>query len=298
MVIECVQRLAGFEHHEIGDVDDVVDAANADFLESGAKPVRAGTNFDAFHHARGVAGAKLRILELHFHQVFGARAGFSGSGEGQLERIAGEGADLPGDADDAVQVRAIGSDLEVVNVIGLGAAHVFAVRTSHRGVRGEDEQPLVPTFKAEFIRRAHHAEGFDAADFANFDGEWFLAGFPGKSSSGQAERHFIARFEILRATDDLALALAIVDAADGELVGFGVLIASDDLGDHDTFEAAAGFLDAFHLDPEHGKPFGEFFRGPGKVHVLFEPVKSDFHDALNGVGRACQNCFRNRRSFW
>src|ERR1035441_591322 len=47
------------------------------------------------------------------------------------------------------------------------------------------------------------------------------------------------RSEVLRAANDLALALTIVDTADGELVGIGVLVLGDDLGDYYPIEFAA-----------------------------------------------------------
>jgi hypothetical protein len=43
--IESMRRLAELQHHEIRDVDDVVDRANADALNFRAQPLRAGTDF-------------------------------------------------------------------------------------------------------------------------------------------------------------------------------------------------------------------------------------------------------------
>jgi hypothetical protein len=56
--IKGVQRLADFEHDEIGDIHDVVDAAQAGFFQEGAHPVRAGADFDAAHQAGVVARAQ------------------------------------------------------------------------------------------------------------------------------------------------------------------------------------------------------------------------------------------------
>ena len=89
---------------------------------------------------------------------------------------------------------------------------------------------------------------FHAADLADLDREGRLAGFGREAWPGQDQRHFVARLEIVRAADDLPLALAVVHPANGELVGIRMLVAGDDLGDDDPFEFAAEFLDAFDFD--------------------------------------------------
>src|SRR4029077_372222 len=43
--VKCMRRLAKLQHHEIRDVDDVVDRANTDAFNFRAQPLRAGTNF-------------------------------------------------------------------------------------------------------------------------------------------------------------------------------------------------------------------------------------------------------------
>src|SRR5260370_11537361 len=40
-----MRRLAELEHHEVRDVDDVVDRANTDAFDSCAQPLRAGPDF-------------------------------------------------------------------------------------------------------------------------------------------------------------------------------------------------------------------------------------------------------------
>jgi hypothetical protein len=38
--------------------------------------------------------------------------------------------------------------------------------------------------------------------------------------------------------------------------------------------------DVIDLIAEHGDAFGQFLRRSGKIHVLLEPVKSDFHSEV------------------
>jgi hypothetical protein len=109
----------------------------------------------------------------------------------------------------------------------------------------------------QFLAGTHHAVGFDAADFADFDGERASRRVGGEGGAGQDERDFVAGLEVLGAADDLAFALAVVDAADGEFIGVGMFVAGDDLGDDDAFELAGEFADLLDLGAEHGEPFGE-----------------------------------------
>ena len=74
----------------------------------------------------------------------------------------------------------------------------------------------------------------DPANLAHLDGKGRLAGLRGQSGARQNERHFVPGFEILRPADDLPLALAVIHPANGELVGIGVLVFGDDLGDDDA----------------------------------------------------------------
>ena len=75
---------------------------------------------------------------------------------------------------------------------------------------------------------------------------------------------------------------AVVDAADGELVGVRMLVARDDLRDDDAVELAGDFLHALDFEAEHGEPLGQFLGRPVEINVLFEPVKGDFHRKFCG----------------
>jgi hypothetical protein len=66
--------------------------------------------------------------------------------------------------------------------------------------------------------------------------------------AGQDQRHLVAGLEILRAANDLALARAVVHAADGKLVGVRMLVARDDLGHDHAVKIAAELLHALDLE--------------------------------------------------
>ena len=61
--VEGVEGLAHFHHHVVGDIDDVIDGADADRLEAGAEPVGAGADFYAADAAGGVERAEARGVD-------------------------------------------------------------------------------------------------------------------------------------------------------------------------------------------------------------------------------------------
>src|ERR1051325_9075665 len=191
--------------------------------------------------------------------------------------------DFAGNADDAVEVGAVGSDFQVVDDVARGAAKKFGERLADVGIFTEDEESIDLIGKAQFLRGAHHALGFDAANFADLDCKGLFARFSRQSVAGEDEGDFIAGFEIVRTADDLAFAFAVVDAAKRELVSVWVFLAGEDLGDNDAVEIAAKFLNAFDFDAEHGEPFGQLLGRPVEIDVLFEPVKGDFHVLSNAL---------------
>lgn len=70
--VEGVQALAHLHHHIVGDIDDVVDGAEADAFEAGFEPSGAGADFDAFDDAGGVVGAAVGGFERDFVGLGGA----------------------------------------------------------------------------------------------------------------------------------------------------------------------------------------------------------------------------------
>ena len=76
--VKGVQALAHLHHHIVGDIDDVVDGAEADAFETAFEPSGAGADFDTFDDAGGVVGAAVGGFERDFVGLGGAgfRGGF------------------------------------------------------------------------------------------------------------------------------------------------------------------------------------------------------------------------------
>ena len=270
--VESVQVLAHLHHHIVGDIDDVVDGAEADAFEAGFQPSRAGADFDAFDDAGGVVGAAVGGFEGDFVGLGGAafRGGFRVIAFA-FERNAGEGGEFAGEAEMAEEIGAIRGDLEVEE----GVAFDDLVDGFADGQRAVENPQAAGVFAdPEFLAAAHHAEAIDTAELAFFDLET-----AGQSCAGEGERDFVARFEVLRAANDLArAAAAVIDLADAEFVGIWVLLKGLDLSDDDLVGSDALLLNAFHLDAREGQEVGELRRGvSAEVEMGLEPVEGDLH---------------------
>jgi monoamine oxidase len=87
------------------------------------------------------------------------------------------GGDFARDAQDAVQVRPVGRDLQIINHVAAAAAEIVCEGLADPCVRPQ-EQKSVLLFMAnrfrldlKFLVRTHHAVGLHAADFPDLDGE-------------------------------------------------------------------------------------------------------------------------------
>src|SRR5207244_8762304 len=116
---------------------------------------------------------------------------------------------------------------------------VFGKGLSDLGVFPQDEQAIAGVTQTQFLRRTHHAVRFNISNFANLDGERRgLARFERQRSARQNKRNFVAWLEVVRTANNLAFAVTVVDAADRELVGIGVLVLGDDLRNDNAFKFA------------------------------------------------------------
>ena len=278
MEVERVQRLAGLEHHVVCDIDDVIDAADADSFKRVAQPARAGADRHAANDARVIAWAVLGVVEPHIDQRRGILVALWQVGDlRQAQRVPGERADLAGDADEAVPVRPVRRHLQIVNHIVAAAAQVLGKSLAHLRVLRQNHQPVGVRGKAQFLRRAHHALRLDAADYSGLDLERLRARLGRHHTAGRRQRNLAPDAKIRRATDDLPLARAIVHLAEREPVGVRVRLLGQHLGDHDALETAGHLLDTLDLKADHRQPLGEFLGRPLKVNVLLQPVVGYFH---------------------
>ena len=272
-----MQRLPDFQHHEISDVDDVVDRAQADRFQFGAQPVRARTDSDVLDPARGIERAFVRRGDLHRGAGRGLRFG-----DLQCpERFFRQRRDFPRQAVVAEEIRAVRRDFDIENGV---VREKLADRRANLRLGRQDEQTGRVLRDAEFFRAAKHPLRFHPAQFAFLDLE-----IARKDRARLGERHLVADIVVLCPANDLArLAAAIVDLADAEPVGIGMRRRSGDLCDDDLGKVRTARFDSFDLDPGEGEQLGKLSDVVRQLHEFAQPVKGKFHDA---------NCPRKRRSF-
>src|ERR1700726_2294183 len=104
-----------------------------------------------------------------------------------------------------------------------------------------------------------------------------------------------------RAAHDLHNVAAGINAAKLELVGIGMLLGRDDMGDDEIFQHRAAVLERLHFEADIGKRLGDGARIRIGLEMLFEPRQRELHrlNPPSKVGRssaAKPKCRSQRRS--
>ena len=264
--IEGVQRLADLVQHEVGDIDDVVDRAQADRLEPFLQPHRALGDLHTGNPHRGVERAGLRRFDLH--AVGGdavARRDFQ-----QLQRDFQQRRHFPRHAIVAEQVGAVRCDLDFQKDV---VVEQLLHGLPDGSVGRQDHQAVLHVREPDFRSGGEHAARLHAAHLRFTDRE------AAEIRAGEAAGHLVADLVILRAADDLAkLAFAGIDLGHLQLVGIRVLHGFHDLRDHDLVRGHAFHLDAFHFDASEGQKLVQFIRRLAlEIHMGRKPVQRNIH---------------------
>src|SRR6266478_5589710 len=106
-----MRRLAELEHHEVRDIDDVVDRANTDAFDSCAQPLRAGFDF----HIVDLAGGKKRTSARSTDDYAGLLDVDLRVAWGRLEFLSSQRGDFARESEMTEQIAAVGRDLDVWN---------------------------------------------------------------------------------------------------------------------------------------------------------------------------------------
>jgi hypothetical protein len=114
---------------------------------------------------------------------------------------------------------------------------------------------------------------FHAADLADGNGH-INAGHIG---AGFAQHHGDARAGIGGAADDLLFALIRQHAADAQLVGIGVRVGLQDLGDGEIAQFGGAVHHLFDLEPEIGEGIEDVVKTGLGVEVVFQPREGELH---------------------
>ena len=276
-----MRRVAGGEHHVIGDIDKGVDRAHAGLPNAALHLVGGGLDRHAGHFHADVPRAAVGIVDFHLEVGLHFRlVGFN-----LFERQIVKRCEFARDAVVTPEVGAVRHglvvDLEehIVQIEGLGQ------RRAGRSVkRGEIEnfgllRSGEEVAQTNFVGSADHAVGGDAAQLGIFDLDRLALAVPANHGAGAGDGHAHSLLQVDAAADDLLHVAAEIHLADAQLVGVRMGLHAVDNADDHLVEAAGEVFHILHLDGGHGEVIGELFQIQigGKRHILPNPGKRKFH---------------------
>ncbi len=166
----------------------------------------------------------------------------------------------------AEPVRAVRRDLEFEHgfhreeILQRGARHARRVQNEQAfGILGE----------LQFLRAAHHALAFDAAQLAGLDFE-----IPRQHRSRQRQWHLVADLVVFRAAHDLArLPRTVIHLAHAKAVGIRMLDGFQHLRDHDLVDGNTTAPHPGNLKACTPQQRLEFGNGKLAIDKVAEPVE-------------------------
>ncbi|MNS79629.1 hypothetical protein D3C72_1132890 [compost metagenome] len=304
-----MHRLAQLQHHVLGNVHQQRHRPHAAAAQALGHPQRGG-------------GAGIDALDdtAHVARRFGARRKVNGQftaahgrNRGRVERHHFAGAcsgHVEGDAADAEAVGAVGGQLDLD--AGVRQAEILHQGLADRRVIRQFQQTGGVVVQAQFLGRAQHAVGFNAAQLGRLDLQFT------DLRTDHRQRRDQARARIRRTTDDLQqLGLPRINLAHLQAVGFGMAFGFDDTRDDHLLQAIAKRGHLFHFQADGGQHRAQLVARGSGGNVAAQPVFGEFHGVTlvgpahapglriqvqPGLARhdmvvAYANCFRNRTSF-
>ncbi|KAG1245240.1 hypothetical protein G6F65_021338 [Rhizopus arrhizus] len=144
-----------------------------------------------------------------------------------------------------------------------------------RGVIGQFQQAGRIVVQAQFLGRAQHAVGLDAAQLGRLDLQ--LADL----RTNHRQRRDQARARVRRTADDLQqLALPGIDPAHLQAVGFRMADGLDDACHDHVIEAFAQRGHLFHFQADGGQHRTQFIARSAGRDVAAQPVFGEFHGVI------------------
>ena len=272
--VEYVQRPGQIEGDVVGDVDQRRNRAQADGAQTVLQPLRAGTVFHAFeiaaHHQRagilGVCGQIALPLDRRGERAARLRR------IQRFQRAEPGGGQIAGDAADTGAVLAVGRQANLDD--GIAQPERIDGGRADFGFVGQLDDAFVIVGQAHLAFGQQHAVRFLAADLA------FLQRHvdAGDIGAGRGEYALHAGPRVGRAAHHLhRVAVAVIDHADLQPVGVGVLPGGNNMRDAERGERFGAVFHAFDLEPDHRQLFDDVGDRPVGFQVFFEPVERELH---------------------
>ena len=273
LVVERMHRLAVLEHNIVGDINDVVDRANAAGVQTLAHPRRRRLDLDILDNAGGVARAQVGVLDGHILVDVVAHALYLRSLD--AERTVEGSRSLAGQTDHAQAVRAVGRNLKIGNPV-VQTKYLLDV-LANRGAGRQEQDAVLARIRyaavgqTQLLERAHHAVGRHAAQLAL--GDLHAARQGGLVQADRADLANGRRRYIGCAGDDLhRLLLADIELADLQMVGVRVIDNLEDLAGHNVVDLRAEVVNLLDLGAGHSQLGIILLRGDaGHIGVIRKP---------------------------
>ena len=172
--VKGMHRLADFQHDIVGNIDYIVDAAQAAQGQLTAHPARGLARCDVAYIVADIARAEILRLNADGEARFGVIAD-GVVGGGHFERLFQHGCNLAGNAQHALAVGAVGSDRDVKDIIV--ESHNLLNRRAGNGVLRQVEQTVdlragvKIIVQPQLLAAAEHAVGLNAHQGLGLDGD-------------------------------------------------------------------------------------------------------------------------------
>ena len=289
-----MQRLAGFQHHIVGDVYNVADGAHAGQAQPQLHPVRRRRHAHILHQQRGKARVERGRCNLHLRHGLRSRARGHAAPR-QAHAGAGQRGNLARHAQHAGIARHVGRNRNlkhhIANVVGQR-------RAGRRRISVKQNHTFMFLGDAQFFFRAHHRVGIEAADFGALQARQLparlvavvqlraLARVRHAQRCGQRAAAFV-RKQIRRTGEHRVLALAVVQPHQHQALGIRVRVHLCNVCHHNFVALPRqpivlgrpcarrlrqpDVVQRLHLQPRKRKAVRQLVRREGDVHIISQP---------------------------
>ncbi len=272
--VEDVQRPAAVERDVIGDVDERVDRSETDRLEPPLHPVGRRAVPDATHQPQRESRTQVAVVvgevqrDLHRARPFAPDA----LGVEVAERAEAGSCEVAGNAMHARRIGAVRGQVDLDDRIA--DPGIVDIGHADGRVRQQVDDAVVIVGKLQFRRGAEHTVRLDTADRAFADRDVLAR----NECARRREDRFHSRPRSGRAADDLHRdPVAGIDHADAQLVGVGVLLCRDHVGDRERGQRLGGIVDRLDLEPDPRQRLDDRVQRRRGVEVVPQPGEREFH---------------------
>ena len=280
ITVEGVQRLAGFQHHQVGDIHHVVDGSHTGALQP---PLQPGGRAGDLHPLKGGDAEETTGLDRRagFRRHL-QRCGIDGSGNlVEAGAATGQGRHLPGDALHREPIGPVGGDRQIQNlIIETEAGRHRCARRRHtlqQVIQNGDATGAIG--QSKLLKRADHAAAGHTAQLGRLDREVHGRQMAAHKSHG----HVNAGTHVGGTADDLqGFRCTHIHHADAQFLSVGMGIAHPHNPHHHTGGPGAQVVDLLHLETGDREPLSQLGRvvqqrhcagGGLQLHKLTEPLE-------------------------